>query len=82
MWWIAITALLPFVLKLLGGYGATYGSLAGVVVMLLFFWLVGLGFVFGAHLNAAMAEPREAALEGGDAAQRAHDAAAGAVQGG
>ena len=79
LWWISITALLPAVLKLLGGYGATYGSLAGVVVMLLFFWLVGLGFVFGAHLNAALAEPRQAALEGGDAAQAADDKAAGAV---
>ena len=77
VWWVAITAGLPWALSLLGGYGATYGSLAGVVVMLTFFWLVGLGFVFGAHLNAALAEPRQAALEGGDAAQAADDAAAG-----
>ena len=79
LWWVSITALLPEVLKLLGGYGATYGSLAGVVVMLLFFWLVGLGFVFGAHLNAALAEPRQAAQEGGDAAQAVDDRAAGAT---
>ncbi|WP_174279154.1 YihY/virulence factor BrkB family protein [Sphingomonas bacterium] len=78
LWWILITAALPAVLSLLGGYGATYGSLAGVAVMLLFFWLVGLGFVFGAHLNAALAEPRQATLEGGDAAQVADDGAAGA----
>lgn len=77
VWWVAITAGLPAVLSLLGGYGATYGSLAGVVVMLTFFWLVGLGFVFGAHLNAALAEPRQATLEGGDAAQAADDRAAG-----
>ena len=74
-WWVSITALLPAVLGLLGGYGATYGSLAGVAVMLLFFWLVGVGFVFGAHLNAALAEPRQAALEGGDAAQAVDDRA-------
>ena len=80
-WWVAITALLPAVLALLGGYGATYGSLAGTVVMLTFFWLVGLGFVFGAHINAALAEPRQAALEGGDAAQAADDAAAAAAAG-
>ena len=78
-WWVSITALLPAVLGLLGGYGATYGSLAGVAVMLLFFWLVGIGFVFGAHLNAALAEPRQAALEGGNAAQAADDEAAGAA---
>ena len=78
-WWVLITAALPAVLGLLGGYGATYGSLAGVAVMLLFFWLVGLGFVFGAHLNAALAEPREAALEGGEAAQAVDDRAAEAT---
>ena len=63
LWWVSMTALLPFVLGQLGGYDLTYGSLAGVVVMLLFFYLIGLGLVFGAHLNAALAEPPEVALE-------------------
>lgn len=62
-WWVSMTALLPFVLSQLGGYDLTYGSLAGVVVMLLFFYLIGLGLVFGAHLNAALAEPPEPALQ-------------------
>ena len=79
LWWVSITAGLPAILALLGGYGATYGSLAGVVVMLTFFWLVGLGFVFGAHVNAALAEPRQASAEGGDVAQAQDDAAAGAL---
>ena len=48
----------------LGGYDMTYGSLAGVVVMLLFFYTIGLGFVFGAHLNAALAEPDQLGLQG------------------
>jgi membrane protein len=63
-WWIGMTAGLPLVLSNLGGYDLTYGSLAGVVVMLLFFYLIGLGLVFGAHLNAALAEPPENGLEG------------------
>jgi len=63
VWWVSMTAGLPLVLSSLGGYDLTYGSLAGVVVMLLFFYLIGLGLVFGAHLNAALAEPPEAALE-------------------
>ncbi len=58
-WWVSMTAGLPLVLSQLGGYDLTYGSLAGVVVMLLFFYLIGLGLVFGAHLNAALAEPPE-----------------------
>ena len=56
LWWSATTALLPPMLALLGGYGRTYGSLAGFVVALFFFWLVGFGLVIGAHLNAALAE--------------------------
>lgn len=63
-WWVSMTAALPFVLSQLGGYDLTYGSLAGVVVMLLFFYLIGLGLVFGAHLNAALAEPPERVVEG------------------
>jgi membrane protein len=55
-WWMAVTIALPQALSLLGGYDLTYGSLAGVIIALLFFWLVGLGIVFGAHLNAALAE--------------------------
>ena len=62
-WWISMTASLPIVLAQLGGYDLTYGSLAGVVVMLLFFYLIGLGLVTGAHLNAALAEPPEHSLQ-------------------
>ncbi len=62
-WWISATALLPVILSQLGGYDLTYGSLAGVVVMLLFFYVIGLGLVFGAHLNAALAEPPEPGQE-------------------
>ena len=63
-WWVSMTAGLPFVLSQLGGYDLTYGGLAGVVVMLLFFYLIGLGLVFGAHLNAALAEPPEPVVKG------------------
>jgi membrane protein len=59
VWWLATTALLPVVLTSLGGYDLTYGSLAGVIIALLFFFLIGLGVVIGAQLNAALAEPPE-----------------------
>ncbi len=55
-WWASVTLALPWALARLGGYDRTYGSLAGVVVALLFFYLVGFGLVIGAHLNAALAE--------------------------
>ncbi len=54
--WVAATMILPWFIGLLGGYDRTYGSLAGVMIALIFFWVVGLGFVLGAELNAALAQ--------------------------
>lgn len=54
-WWLAVAAALPVVLRTAFAYDLTYGSLAGSIVTLLFFWLVGLGLVIGAQLNAALA---------------------------
>ena len=54
--WVAATMILPRVIGMLGGYDRTYGSLAGVMIALIFFWVVGLGFVLGAELNAALAQ--------------------------
>jgi membrane protein len=59
LWWLATTALLPVVLSNLGGYDLTYGSLAGVMIALIFFFVIGFGVVIGAQLNAALAEPPE-----------------------
>ncbi|MEO7278176.1 MAG: YihY/virulence factor BrkB family protein [Sphingomicrobium sp.] len=63
-WWLATVQILPMILGLLGGYSLTYGSLAGVMITLLFFFVVGLGVVIGAELNAALAESGSAALKG------------------
>ncbi|KTF70519.1 ribonuclease BN [Sphingomonas sp. WG] len=63
LWWLGVTGGLPLALGMMGGYGATYGSLAGVMVALIFFFLVGLGLVVGAELNAALAEVPEPGLE-------------------
>ena len=53
--WIGTTMLLPMIIGYFGNYSITYGSLAGVIVALLFFYIIGLGLVAGAHLNAALA---------------------------
>lgn len=63
VWWQAMVWLLPYLLYGLDNYDMTYGSLAGVIITLFFFWFIGLGVVFGAHLNAALAEPDAKALE-------------------
>jgi membrane protein len=64
IWWLATVEVLPAALGLFGGYSLTYGSLAGVMIALIFFFLVGLGVVIGAELNAALAEGGAAALKG------------------
>ena len=58
-WWVAVTVALPGVLRGFFAYDLTYGSLAGIMIALFFFWLVGLGMVVGAELNAALAESPE-----------------------
>lgn len=64
LWWLATAELLPAAIGLVGGYSLTYGSLAGVMIALLFFFFVGLGVVIGAELNAALAESGATALKG------------------
>lgn len=59
VWWLSVTALLPTLLASFASYDLTYGSLAGVMIALIFFFLVGLGLVVGAQLNAALAEADE-----------------------
>lgn len=58
-WWLGVTSLLPPLLRSVFAYDLTYGSLAGTMIALFFFWLVGLGLVVGAELNAALAETPE-----------------------
>ena len=64
LWWLGAVSLLPRILALFGGYSLTYGGLAGVIVALLFFWLVGYGVVIGAHINAALANPEFSSVRG------------------
>ncbi|WP_395392377.1 YihY/virulence factor BrkB family protein [Novosphingobium sp. BL-8A] len=53
-WWLATAWALPRVLRNFIAYDLTYGSIAGVMIALFFFWFVGLGMVAGAELNAAL----------------------------
>ena len=63
-WWLTVVELLPRVIGWVGGYQKTYGSLAGVMVALIFFFLAGLGVTIGAELNAALADAGGKALKG------------------
>lgn len=65
-WWVLVTDNLPRVLSLLTNYDMTYGSLAGVMIALIYFFLVGFGLVVGAQINAALAEGDEPGVEDAD----------------
>ncbi|WP_394730213.1 YihY/virulence factor BrkB family protein [Altererythrobacter sp. GH1-8] len=64
LWWMVVATLMPLVLGSVFTYDLTYGSLAGIMVALFFFWLVGLGVVIGAELNAALALTKTGVGEG------------------
>jgi membrane protein len=55
VWWVAVTLALPPAVRSNFSYDLTYGALSGMMIALFFFWLVGLGMVIGAELNAALA---------------------------
>jgi len=49
----ATAAGLSIYIKSIGSYDVTYGSLAGIVVAQLFCFIIALGFIMGAEVNAA-----------------------------
>jgi len=56
--WLAATAVLGFYVSTFGNYGATYGSLAGVVVLMLWFYVTAAMLLVGAEVTAAVARER------------------------
>jgi membrane protein len=56
LWWYVTTLLLPLFFSNLSDYNLTYGGLAGAMTALIFFFIIGLGVVIGAELNAALAD--------------------------
>jgi membrane protein len=52
--WLIAAALFTLYLSRLADYGATYGTLGGVVVTLVFFYISATIFIFGAEFNASV----------------------------
>ncbi|MHA6723953.1 YhjD/YihY/BrkB family envelope integrity protein [Sphingomonas sp. RS2018] len=50
--WLAGTSLFGLYVSNFGNYGATYGSLSAVIVLLTWLWLTAYVFLLGAELNA------------------------------
>ncbi|GIL38687.1 YihY/virulence factor BrkB family protein [Roseiterribacter gracilis] len=57
--WVLAAMLFSEYLGRFANYGATYGSLAGVIAALLFFYVSAILFVYGGHLNAALYRRRK-----------------------
>jgi len=56
LWWYGTSLLLPIFFSSITSYSLTYGGLAGAMITLIFFFIIGLGVVIGAELNAALAD--------------------------
>lgn len=65
--WIVASALFGLYVANFSNYNRTYGSLAGVIVFLLWLWITNLALLFGAELDAELERSRE--LQAGIAAE-------------
>jgi membrane protein len=59
--WIVASAAFAFYVANFGSYDKTYGTLGGIVVLLIWFWLTNLAILFGHQLNAERERSRELA---------------------
>jgi membrane protein len=66
--WVIASAAFGFYVANFGSYNKTYGSLAGVIVFLLWLWLTNLALLFGAEVDAELERSRE--LQAGIEAER------------
>ncbi|TNC31816.1 YihY/virulence factor BrkB family protein [Mumia zhuanghuii] len=65
--WIIASVAFGFYVANFSNYNRTYGSLAGVIVFLLWLWITNLALLFGAELDAELERGRQ--LQGGIAAE-------------
>ena len=66
--WIAASVLFGVYVANFGTYNKTYGTLAGVIVFLLWLWITNLALLFGAELDAELERGRQ--LQAGLPAER------------
>jgi membrane protein len=57
--WILLSAAFAFYVSTFSSYASTYGSLAGVIVFLLWLWITNLALLFGAELDSELERGRE-----------------------
>lgn len=64
--WMIVANTFSLYLKYFGNYDVTYGSLAGAIIALVFFYFLSVGFILGAEINAALYHQRLEKLEKND----------------
>jgi Predicted membrane protein len=57
--WVIASALFGLYVSQFSNYNKTYGSLAGVIIFLLWLWITNLALLFGAELNAEIERGRQ-----------------------
>jgi len=57
--WLAASGAFAFYVSRFGSYNKTWGSLAAVVILLIWFWLTAVALLFGAELDAEAERSRE-----------------------
>jgi membrane protein len=57
--WIAASALFAFYVSNFGSYDKTYGTLGGMIALLVWFWISNLAILFGHQLNAERERSQE-----------------------
>ncbi len=65
--WILASLGFSFYVANFGNYGATYGSLGGIVILLLYFFISAAVLLFGAEINATIHPADEAQVNDGSA---------------
>ncbi len=61
--WMIVANSFSLYLKYFGNYDVTYGSLAGAIIALVFFYFISVGFIVGAEVNAALYHDRVIEIE-------------------
>lgn len=66
--WLAASALFGLYVSTLGSYNATYGTLGGVVILLVWLWITNVALLVGAYVDVEIERERE--LDAGHVAAR------------